>query len=912
MSETPLVAPRVSIWHHACSVIVIGLFVVAASQRLNDCDLFNPDSPRYLIYAQGMLNLGEYRAIDLPGQPIYSWRPPGLSLLLTPPLLFRPYDVIAAKWMVLGAGALLLLAVHGLVVLHGGRWAGPLAVALTASSPVMLVLSTEVLSEVPYALAVLAVLYWLGRFTERPQVPNTLRFVAIFVTLLWLPAIRTVGVSLVVAVALWSLVSRWRFPYLVVAALAGGSIYWRVKHGQVAGGDNYAASLFDGLRERGFDAVVAEAWLTMQFYWTALPGILFPGLMKERAFYAMLSLDPLPSTEGLSRLLNIASIIVLLAGLWGVWTQRLKTGSLVLFYLPLYLGCLAVWPWRHERFLWPLIPLLWTFVPAGVTSVMKTFQPGTRRWLMPLLVLVGLALCQRQIWSDRPLIETNQRAVANRDAFHAQERPGFYFSDWRRAGTWLRENTPPHARLLTWHAAVGGTAHRFQKRVAFETLSPERLRQQVAAFSARHLVVSDAQWGDGFSWQQLSADPACTLKVVYRERDVAVLEAEPNLTGEVSRTAYNDGLHEQLASIDEFLTQHPARHDVSVRRATLLRELGRNDEAISSLQALIGNGHATVRVCSDLGWALFEERRFADAAKYLDLARTLPNAESISAMLADGAERARERLAESTTEAEAKSEDRLFGRVTSHIASLKWSRAEQETDALLALAPDRPEPHYWRGYLHHVFGELAQAEWHYEIAESLGSESAQAKLELLRLTALIANERTDDAPTSDRHARDALTAESPQLKTPPSKATDRKGDSIDAAVSALHPENANTVVTAKVILDEPASTEPVTASAVANAAASSDPGLMATHVRFAKLLDEQGWPGRAISALEAGRTRFGDQPELLVPLADLYRRFAQPELATPLYRLAAKDWPHEKSIPQGLNACEAALREPKF
>ena len=87
---------------------------------------------------------------------------------------------------------------------------------------------------------------------------------------------------------------------------------------------------------------------------------------------------------------------------------------------------------------------------------------------------------------------------------------------------------------------------------------------------------------------------------------------------------------------------------------------------------------------------------------------------------------------------------------------------------------------------------------------------------------------------------------------------------------------------------------------------------MATHVRFAKLLDEQGWPGRAISALEAGRTRFGDQPELLVPLADLYRRFAQPELAAPLYRLAAKDWPHEKSIRQGLNACEAALREPKF
>ena len=87
---------------------------------------------------------------------------------------------------------------------------------------------------------------------------------------------------------------------------------------------------------------------------------------------------------------------------------------------------------------------------------------------------------------------------------------------------------------------------------------------------------------------------------------------------------------------------------------------------------------------------------------------------------------------------------------------------------------------------------------------------------------------------------------------------------------------------------------------------------MATHVRFAKLLDEHGWPGRAITALEAARARFGDKPELLVPLAELYRRFARPELAAPLYRLAEQAWPHDKSIRQGLNACEAALREPKF
>ncbi len=830
--------------------------------RLNDCDLFNPDSPRYLIYAQGMLNQGEYRAIDVPGQPVYSWRPPGLPLLLTPALMFRPYDIVAAKGMVLLTGVLLLLAVHALAVRHGGRWSGPLVVALTGSSPVLLVLSTEVLSEVPYALAVLALLYWLGRVAEKPEIPNTLRFAAIFVTLIWLPAIRTVGVSLLVAIGLWSLVSRWRVPYLLTTALAGGSIYWRVQHGRGAGGDNYAGSLFDGLRERGLTAMVADAWQTMQFYSTALPGLLFPGLTKERPFYALLSLDTLPSADGLSRWLSIASIALLLVGLCGVWAQRQRSGGLVLLYLPLYLGCLAVWPWRHERFLWPLIPLLWVFVPTGLAAVMQAFRPGTRRVLMLLLALAAVGLCHRQILSEVSLIATNQRAVSDRDTFHAREAPSFYFADWRRAGTWLREQTPPYARLLTWHAAVGGTAHRFQRRASFETLTPEKLRQQIASFSARYLVVIDAHWGDGFGWQQLSADPACRLKVVYRERDVAILEVEPNRSGQVSRSAQDDWLREQLARLDEFLNQHPDRDDVLVRRASLLRELGRSDEAIAGLRGLIDKGHTSVRVCADLGWALFEERRYAEAARYLDLARGLPNAEAIAATLADGAEKARARQRETPEETASKSIERALNRIQSHAASLRWTNAERETDQLLALIPERAEAHYWRGYLHHIFGERTQAERHYETAVTLGSEEARAKLELLRLEAAVADEQP------------------PELPEP------------NAAVSAINPAN----------LPTPA--EAFTTGAAANS--------MAMHVRLAKLLDEHGWSGRAVAVLEAARARVGDRPELLIPLADLYRRFARPEQAAPLYRLALKEWPHVKAVRDGLSAAEAALREPHF
>ena len=84
MSTNLFVNRPVSVWQRVSLLGLIAAFMGMAAMRLNDCDLFNPDSPRYVIYAQALVNLGEYRATDLPGSPLYSWRPPGLSMLLAP------------------------------------------------------------------------------------------------------------------------------------------------------------------------------------------------------------------------------------------------------------------------------------------------------------------------------------------------------------------------------------------------------------------------------------------------------------------------------------------------------------------------------------------------------------------------------------------------------------------------------------------------------------------------------------------------------------------------------------------------------------------------------------------------------------------------------------------------------------
>jgi tetratricopeptide (TPR) repeat protein len=820
---------------------LILVFIAAGVLRLNECDLFNPDSPRYLIYAQGLLETGEYRAVDVPGEPIYTWRPPGLPLLLAPVLYFKPYDVIAAKCVVLASAVLLLWMVHLLASSVSGGWSGPLAVTAVSSSPIFLVLSTEVLTEVPYALGTLAVICWMGRWCERR--PSAL-FALVVIVLAFLPFVRTVAVSLVAAVAVWSLVSRRRWPMLLPVGVAILGLIWQAQRGDSS--DNYAGQLQATLSEQGLLGVVREASGQLSYYAQATADVLLPGLTGVQPFYVRLMIEASPTLSGFESVaLAAACAIVFLAAI-GWWSARRQAGGLALLYLPLYFGCLALWPWRHERFVWVLVPLIWAFVPAGLSAATNALPPRVRSGWNVAAALCLLALCVWHLRADTELVAANQQFLSRGDTFYAEDQPSFYFSDFRAAGQWIRDHTPEHARILTWHAAIAGTAHRYQKRVSFETQTPERIRQQVEAFSARYLVVPTAQFHDGFGWQQISADPAIAWKIVYERRGVAVLEVQPNRDGVVTRTAYDDWLAVQLAAVEGYLQNYPQRSDLSVRRAGLLAELGRCDEAIVNLRELVDRGVVTVRVCADLGWLLLEQGEYAEAAKFLDRARGLPNSEAIADALANGARLAQEKARSGTDSPvrEASGIERDLERLKHHVAMLKFAAAERIADRLTAAAPDYANVQYWRGYLHHVFGEWDEAAACYERAIHRGSTEARGKLRLMRWC---------EAMARGRPATIAII-----------------GDS-----EAINPDCA------------------------------------AAHLELARQLDANGWSGRALAVLEAAHEQFDDS-SLFVPMADLYRRFAQPERAVPLYRRALDVHPHDEGALRGLEAADEALRTPRF
>jgi tetratricopeptide (TPR) repeat protein len=830
-----------------------GLMAIAGfmgNLRLNDCDLFNPDSPRYVLYSKSIVDLGEYRATDLPGSPLYAWRPPGLSLLLAPVMTIWPYDVIAAKAVILVTGILLLWMVFHMAALHGGGWMALMVTGAVASNPSFYVMSTEVLTEVPYTLGVLVVLFILSRSTFFPsdslpagqrwswRLSLALAIVALSLT----PWLRTAGISLVLAVGLWTMMSRARLqwiPCFSIAVCAFGLLAWRNK---LAGGENYVGSLFTRIHNQGIRPVFASGVETIEQYLYALPGLLLPGITTERPWFSPVTPEGLPTIALPYVMGAVLGALVVSLSLIGMCRCRARGGSLALLYLLIYCACLVVWPWRHERFVWPLIPILMSYLPAGI-STCSAFVPMIGSYVSSVGTILILSLVCWQSLGCHALASVNQEFMRDRETFYTRRLPGFYFNNWRRAGEWLNAHTTPSTRVLTWSASVAGTSHRFQKRALFETLSPEKLRQQIEAFSARYLIVSDAQFGDGFGWQQLAADPAICLKIVYREENVVVLEVIPNRAGTVSKDAYPNWVNEQLLQVNEVLERQPQRSDLAVRQASLLREIGRTDDAIRVLRKLWMDGVRTVRVCSELGWMYYDSEDYAQAIEFLALARTLPNAESIANLLSESIVQAKERIKEAAISGQELSIERRLNRVKLLMSTLKYDAAERELDRIEAAFPENREIVFFRGKLWYRLGEDHLAEKCFEKAMNSGHSDAQQWLLEMRFARAMASEGV-------------------------------------------------TIVTA------------------GNQQETVDPADPRTHLRAAEYLAHRGWTGRSLAALEIAFTRFPRDPSILTSLAEAYLRFSRPELAVPLYESVLDHDPSNEAVKKRLEKARHGLLEP--
>jgi len=391
-----------------------------------------------LIYVSLSQSLeeGSYREAYAVNAPRHVRYPPGYPawLMTLRQLGGESHDLVQA--FNLAFIAIAILSVY-LILRHiSGVGIGLAAAFLLAFNPALLEMGATLLSEAPFiglssaalAFAVLSP----PRSSGRAYLAIALAM-ASFLT-------RVAGVTVVIAVGLW-LWQRRRRSELIAFGLAtlivvGGWFAYASLVPTAEASGSYADDVSGANLDPRHPGLTGKLTRAANFGFSYLT----QGLPSALAF------PTIPGT-GIDNLLWLVAAAGLgLAGMVVLW----RSGRPVLWHLALSAVMILAWPWRLERLLVPMVPLVIAAILLGADRLTRTLPAPRRNLILAGLTLLMATGTIKAAWER----DVQARACDRSIPFQSE---GCYSVESRNlaaASHYLRDHAPPDAVVLTVSGAA--------------------------------------------------------------------------------------------------------------------------------------------------------------------------------------------------------------------------------------------------------------------------------------------------------------------------------------------------------------------------------------------------------------------------------------------------------------------------
>jgi MFS family permease len=344
------------------SAIVTGLMVIHAALAWSGRQIgirTGQDDAWYVLLARALRNF-RYADLHVLGEPAHQLYPPGFPGALA---VWSAMGGENTDWLIVLS---VLCSVTVVAITYTisrrlvGPWGAVLCAAAVAFNPRLVERAGTVTSEPLFAVSALAAVALLAA----PE-PSRKRLIAAGALALLAGLTRTIGVVVIAALALhWLLERRWRAVAILTVAAActiGVWLAWTTIAPDQFVGKSYIADMATVVRTHSPAQIVARRTPSaVEFY-------------GGRALHSTLAVPTVPDTAidngviGILLIIGLASGFIALLGRW-------RTGAL---YLLGYAVLLTYWPWRIERYLIPLVPLLIPTVLLGFASLGRVVRrPG--------------------------------------------------------------------------------------------------------------------------------------------------------------------------------------------------------------------------------------------------------------------------------------------------------------------------------------------------------------------------------------------------------------------------------------------------------------------------------------------------------------------------------------------------------
>jgi tetratricopeptide (TPR) repeat protein/4-amino-4-deoxy-L-arabinose transferase-like glycosyltransferase len=436
-------------------LFLILAFLVIGALRLNDGSLYT-DSTRYVIWGTSIAQGKGFVDNTQPDPEYYVVNAPLLSVLLAPALLLFPYSVLAAKVWTLLWGVAFLIVFYAFLRRHFDNITSLGAVSVFAFNPLVLLLATEVMSEMAFLSFVMLCFLALEKL-DSDSAPGSQNLIILLLITSSIVLLREVAVSLVGSLILYSLVTR-RFKRALLIIAGSGILFgaWFYRNTVLFATPTTSQAtnvsyIFQHFLTPQQAPLLQEISLRIASnvgnYSLHLAGMIFYPLPE------MLIVEPTGLFLGYYKMMIVVKYIFpfimvpfVLAGVWRDLRDRQTSTARILFLFS-YLAIILMYPVHDVRFLLPLVPFMLFYALLG-GQWLRTLLPAGKQSLMRFLGFFTLALVVLpNLICIFELERTNIRYVSDPLGFfdHLQQaglEKNMFTKPWRILGRRIEQETP--------------------------------------------------------------------------------------------------------------------------------------------------------------------------------------------------------------------------------------------------------------------------------------------------------------------------------------------------------------------------------------------------------------------------------------------------------------------------------------
>jgi hypothetical protein len=346
------------------------------------------DDAHYIILAESLSSGQGYQLINFPSPQIERAFPPGWPLLLAPLTFFFPgnYSVLKIFTLILWLASLPLI--YNLLAKRIESPHLEILTGLIALNPLLVGTSITVMSESAYLFFSLVVLVLFD--LQNYEKPGYRLVILTAAAALFTQLIRTVGISLFIALVVYYLFSRrFRKAGITLGVFAAGALiqFWlNLRNGGSLISAGYESQVFNG-------SVIEKAG-------QMLSNLL--GYLNETTAAALVPIfgERVTALAGplIPALLNAALLLLIL---FGMILARKKIQLADVYVLVYLAGILAFWNPKvgsvKARFLIPMIPFLYFYLIQGLKWALGRFTKNSGRLIIGAAGLISIVLLARNL-----------------------------------------------------------------------------------------------------------------------------------------------------------------------------------------------------------------------------------------------------------------------------------------------------------------------------------------------------------------------------------------------------------------------------------------------------------------------------------------------------------------------------------